>query len=479
MFYNTQSGNKKNLSTQVRLQVAANSTKVSSTGSINTHNDVSVTSPVTNQILQYDSGNWVNKIIADANITLSDINEISVNSVNNDEIFQYNSISSKWENKSLSEAGFVSSASGINNTVIGNQTPSTGAFTTLSSASLNSTTLNTTGNVGIGITTPNCRLHVKSQFTDYGSGNIGTSITQASLLLENSLSSFAGCAMVLQRVNSTTGRLSFQFSSTSNINSYEEKGYLQSTSSNYGLLTFTGQHRNLLNTNIDSGSAGLIVSSTGEYINLDNSLNITITESLPICALTTVDNDKKVFGVISDKEDTDTTRTQEAGAFVTPFSKANQNEQRMFINSLGEGGIWVCNKNGTIENGDYITSSSVPGYGMKQTLNENLLANHTVAKITCDCDFSLTKIVKQKLKVITSTGADGNSVTNIDYDSKGDVQYEDDLDSTGAQQMIYKFDTRFLQTDGTQLTETEYTTKVGQNETVYIACFVGCTYHCG
>ena len=71
----------------------------------------------------------------------------------------------------------------------------------------------------------------------------------------------------------------------------------------------------------------------------------------------------------------------------------NTNEQRMFINSVGEGGIWVCNKGSSnIENGDYITSSSVTGYGMKQILHEGILTNFTVAKITCDCNFSLEKM---------------------------------------------------------------------------------------
>ena len=45
--------------------------------------------------------------------------------------------------------------------------------------------------------------------------------------------------------------------------------------------------------------------------------------------------------------------------------------------------------------------------------------------------------------------------------------------------MIYPFETRFLQADGTQITETEYNTKLAAEEEVYIACFVGCTYHCG
>ena len=66
---------------------------------------------------------------------------------------------------------------------------------------------------------------------------------------------------------------------------------------------------------------------------------------------------------------------------------------------------------------------------MKQT--DDLLHNYTVAKITCDCDFSTTKIVKQKLKVISTTDASGNTTTEIDYDANGDVQYEDDLDENG------------------------------------------------
>ena len=255
-------------------------------------------------------------------------------------------------------------------------------------------------------------------------------------------------------------------------------GYFQWNSSN-GDFDFTGQHRCILNKNLDETSKGLIVSSTGKYININNSLNTNINESLPICNITNTDNDKKVFGVISDKEDTNSNRDYSTGNFVSCFEKTNKNEQRMFINSLGEGAIWVCNKNGNVENGDYISSSSVAGYGMKQTLNEDCLTRYTVAKITCDCDFSLTKIVKQKLKVINQSDSSGNAYTDIDYDTNGDVQYEDDLDANGSQQMIFPFETRFLQADATQITEAEYNSKLGASEEVYIACFVGCTYHCG
>ena len=61
------------------------------------------------------------------------------------------------------------------------------------------------------------------------------------------------------------------------------------------------------------------------------------------------------------------------------------------INSVGEGGLWVCNVNGSLKNGDFIVSSSISGYGMRQ--DDNMYYNYTVAKITCDCDFDLSSKV--------------------------------------------------------------------------------------
>ena len=70
--------------------------------------------------------------------------------------------------------------------------------------------------------------------------------------------------------------------------------------------------------------------------------------------------------------------------------------------------------------------------------------------------------------------------TDLDFDENGNVQYEDDLDANGQQQMEYEYDTRFLNADGSIIaTEAEYNTKKANGENVYISCFVGCTYHCG
>jgi hypothetical protein len=88
------------------------------------------------------------------------------------------------------------------------------------------------------------------------------------------------------------------------------------------------------------------------------------------------------------------------------------------VNSIGEGGIWICDINGNVENGDYITTSIVPGYGMKQ--DDDLLRNYTVAKITMNCNFS-----------------------------------------------------------GTDIPGGYVTSSIPHNGTTYKTAFVGCTYHCG
>ena len=96
---------------------------------------------------------------------------------------------------------------------------------------------------------------------------------------------------------------------------------------------------------------------------------ITIEDSLPMIELSRKKKDKRVFGVMG-----------------MP-SRNNSRADRLIINSVGEGAIWVCNSNGNIENGDYITSSDYLGYGEKQ--DDDLLHNYTVGKATINCNFEL------------------------------------------------------------------------------------------
>ena len=328
------------------------------------------------------------------------------------------------------------------------------------------------GNVGIRVNNPTKTLHIKQTIdTAVSSGNVSGDV---------------GDGIRIERQRDTLSWILSIDDDGSNPELYivDDSGFdgiaVSGQSGNHINVTFTGQHRSLANTNLSLSSQGLIVSGSGNFLNLDLSNIPTINESLPIVSLSNSDNDKKVFGVVSNIEDNNSTRKHYSGSITSLISKKSNNEQRLFINSLGEGSIWICNKGSSnIENGDYITSSSVTGYGMKQTLHEGLLTNFTVAKITCDCNFSLEKITKQKLKVITTT-TDGVTTTSIDYDEGGNIQYEDDLDENGNTQQVYKYETRFLDASGNLLIdEADYNTRLGNEESVYIACFVGCTYHCG
>ena len=105
--------------------------------------------------------------------------------------------------------------------------------------------------------------------------------------------------------------------------------------------------------------------------------------------------DKKCFGVISASEDPET-REDTHGILTSIFEK-EKGDTRVYINSVGEGAIWVVNTNGSLEAGDYITTSNVAGYGQKQ--DDDILHNYSVAKITMDCDFEpVTQPVQQILR---------------------------------------------------------------------------------
>ena len=76
------------------------------------------------------------------------------------------------------------------------------------------------------------------------------------------------------------------------------------------------------------------------------------------------------------------------GAF-TSVIHAPEEDRRLTINQVGEGAIWVCNVNGNIQNGDFITTCDISGggYGAKQA--DDLLHNYTCAKAMMDCTFLL------------------------------------------------------------------------------------------
>ena len=54
-----------------------------------------------------------------------------------------------------------------------------------------------------------------------------------------------------------------------------------------------------------------------------------------------------------------------------------------------------------------------------------------------------------------------------------------ELNSHGKAVQEYPYNMRYLDLQGNRLTLEEYNTKLNNEEQVYLAAYVGCTYHCG
>jgi hypothetical protein len=271
--------------------------------------------------------------------------------------------------------------------------------------------VSTTAAFGFGTLTPASRMHHK-QAADQAFNSATLSSYQNGLVLER---------------NGTTDRWTFAqdtYGSMCFFYNTARKGYLLQggTDSN---VNFTGQHRTFIK-DIPFTRAeeleGLIVSAdNNKYIKMSGGIEvgsnaITTNESLPVVSLSTNANDKKCFGVISTSEDPEK-RQEVHGNFVSDQEK-ELGDTRVYINSVGEGAMWVTNINGSLESGDYITTSNVPGYGQKQ--DSEFLANYTVAKITMDCDFDP---VTQPIQIIKKELANVNYWVKTTYSNVSLEEY--------------------------------------------------------
>ena len=198
--------------------------------------------------------------------------------------------------------------------------------------------------------------------------------------------------------------------------------------------TFTGQHKCVPEEPVEKG---LIVSaSQNKYIKLNGGLDsgksaITIDESLPVVSLSSVAKDKACFGVVSSMEEANSlVRVETVGGVISDAPKT-LGDNRAIVNSVGEGAIWVVNTGGSLESGDYITTSNVAGYGQKQ--EDDVLHNYTVAKITMDCDFTATEVPLQVIKreetgLRTITEDEWNTLVDYDRSSTTETQYSNTLE---------------------------------------------------
>jgi hypothetical protein len=222
------------------------------------------------------------------------------------------------------------------------------------------------------------------------------------------------------------------------------------------LLSFTGQH--ICFPEGPMGQGLVVSANKNKYVSLNGSLTtgtraIKSSEALPVVSLSNVANDRSVFGVVDHFEQSGTTRSQTSGATVIKQDKES-GDNRVVVNSLGEGAIWVANTNGNVVSGDFLTTSHLPGYAQRQ--NEDFRCNYTVAKSTMDCDFEPEDLPVQ----VILKDDDGNNV----LDSHGRLQWVDS-DRTEPEYRI-----RYLDVSGTPTDEAN---------AVHKAAYVGCTYHCG
>ena len=234
---------------------------------------------------------------------------------------------------------------------------------------------------------------------------------------------------------------------------------------------FTGQHRCFIKDlpTISNEHIGLIVcANQNVYISMNEvkygNEAITQNESLPYVSLCIKNNDKSCFGVISASEDPNI-RKDEYGSFVSVFQK-EKGDTRIYINSVGEGALWIINKNGVLESGDYITTCDISGYGMKQTSDD--LKNYSVAKITMDCDFNPSLIPKQ----VILKDSNGENILNV----HNQMQWTNDVDVSGNIVYEYQYKVKYINQDASEISQQEY---IDQSNNAYIAAYVGCTYHCG
>ncbi len=139
-------------------------------------------------------------------------------------------------------------------------------------------------------------------------------------------------------------------------------------STNYG--PFTGAHEVKFAQDMPGEILpGTIVSVTGKTeISNTGAGKKSLSSTLPTVTLSLKAKDKAVFGVL----------VRQCPLPDGHWYEAKEEETFGIVNALGEGRVWVTDIKGKIQAGDYITTSSVPGYGQLQ--DDDLLHSYTLGK---------------------------------------------------------------------------------------------------
>ena len=96
-----------------------------------------------------------------------------------------------------------------------------------------------------------------------------------------------------------------------------------------------------------------------------------------------------------------------------------------------------------------------------------------------DCDFNPQPQPKEIILKQEILDPSGNTIYENVLDDNGMLQWTSELDGSGNIVYEYPYNLRYLDLYGNRYSKEEYNTKLANNEEVYIAAYVGCTYHCG
>jgi len=165
--------------------------------------------------------------------------------------------------------------------------------------------------------------------------------------------------------------------------------YAGGAGSNYG--PFTGSHEVILAEGFPlEVIPGMIVAMTGKAeTRLKKDGSTSLSSTLPTVMLSYVENDKTVLGAL----------VSESSLPKDHWYKVREGERFAVVNALGEGRVWVTNINGDIKVGDYITSSTLPGYGKRQ--DDDLLHSYTIGKAIETVDWnSVTETIRHDGKAV-------------------------------------------------------------------------------
>jgi hypothetical protein len=131
---------------------------------------------------------------------------------------------------------------------------------------------------------------------------------------------------------------------------------------------------------------GLIVSSTGKYIRPP-----TVTEAHFHCVLAEKTTAKSAYGVLSVYDQPSGVPVPTAtdddweNRYTNKAPQSNGTTKVAYCNQLGEGMIWCIDEQGSIQNGDLLTVSSVPGLACRQI--DDVYRTTSIFRSSTDVDF--------------------------------------------------------------------------------------------